>query len=400
MRTITECRSCHSADLVDVLDLGDQYLSDFRDDDTKPPKYPLEVVLCRECKLVQLRHTTPSHEMYHERYGFKSGVNDTIKADLQDVVHHALSINPKPHKWLDIASNDGTLLSFVPKKVGRWGCDPIKKLCDEAKEHGNIRNNFYTAQDFKEVGPFDVITSISMFYDLDDPNKFVREVSAMLAETGIWIIQQNYLLTTMQLNAVDNICHEHLEYYSLLALCNLLERHGLEVNHVSTSMINGGSFRTVVSRKGTYPVDGSVNQQLYEEERFGIHREQVYKGFAMEVSSQLKELKQLVDDINSKGDTVYIYGASTRGGTIWQGAGLDVNDLPYAVERNPDKVGKKIASIGVPIISEEEARKRKPAFMLVSPWFFRDEFIQREKEYLDGGGRFIFPLPTVEIVGA
>lgn len=400
MRTITKCRACDSANLTDVLNLGEQYLSDFREDDKKPPKYPLEVVLCDDCKLVQLRHTTPSHEMYHERYGFKSGVNDTIKNDLKDIVYHALCIKPSPRKWLDIASNDGTLLSFVPKRVRTYGCDPIKKLCTEAEaKAGKIVNDFYRAEHFADDGPFDVITSISMFYDLDDPNKFVREVAAMLAEDGIWVIQQNYLLTTMQLNAVDNICHEHLEYYSLLALCNLLEKFGLEVNHVSTSMINGGSFRTVVSRKGQYPVDNSVNQQLYEEERFGIHREQTYKGFALEVLNQLEELKRLIDDINSKGDDVYIYGASTRGGTIWQGAGLDVKDLPYAVERNPEKVGRKIASIGVPIISEEQARKEHPDFMLVSPWFFKDEFIKRESEYLKNGGRFIFPLPTVEIVG-
>lgn len=401
MRTITECRACHSTELIDVINLGEQYLSDFRKDDEKPPKYPLELVFCDSCKLVQLRHTTPSYEMYHERYGFKSGVNNTIKADLKDIVHHALSIKPEPRNWLDIASNDGTLLSYVPETLERCGADPIEKLCKEAENHADkIVNDFYNAQDFKNEGPFDVITSISMFYDLDDPNKFVREVAAMLREDGVWIIQQNYLLTTMQLNAVDNICHEHLEYYSLIALCNLLEKHGLEVNNVSTSMINGGSFRTVVSRKGVRPVDYTVNQQLYEEEKYGLMTAHPYGNFARTVQSQLEDLKQLIDDINSKGDEVYIYGASTRGGTIWQGAGLDVKDLPYAVERNPDKVGSKIASIGVPIISEEEARKRKPAFMLVSPWFFRDEFIEREKEYLEAGGRFIFPLPVVEIVGA
>lgn len=399
MRTIVECRACESKKLKTVLDLGEQYLSDFREDDKKPPKYPLEVVLCEDCKLVQLRHTTPSHEMYHERYGFKSGVNNTIRADLESIVKHALMYKPKNGRWLDIASNDGTLLSFVPKGWHREGIDPIKKLCKEAEPHANrITNDFYQAKYFND-GDFDVITSISMFYDLDDPNKFVKEVTDRLAENGVWVIQQNYLLTTLMLNAVDNICHEHLEYYSLLALENLLEKFGLEVNEVSTSMINGGSFRTVVSRKGTYPILPSVQEQRDRETRFGVDKPEVYTRFGVIVQGLLKQLKDVVTSINEEGEKVYIYGASTRGGTIWQGAGLDVKDLPYAVERNPDKVGKKIASIGVPIISEEQAREEHPAYMLVSPWFFKEEFVEREKEYLDSGGKFIFPLPQVEAVG-
>jgi len=396
MRTITKCRACGSKKLLDVVDLGEQYLSDFREDTSKPPKYPLLVVLCEDCKLVQLRHTTPSHEMYHERYGFKSGVNNTIRADLESIVKHALMYKPKNGRWLDIASNDGTLLSYVPDGWHREGVDPIGKLCKEAEQHANrIVNDFFRADYFKE--PFDVITSISMFYDLDDPNKFVKEVTDCLAENGVWIIQQNYLLTTLMLNAVDNICHEHLEYYSLLALENLLDKFGLEVNEVSTSMINGGSFRTVVSRKGTYPIFPSVQEQRDRETRFGLEKPEVYGRFGIIVQGLLRELKETIDEINAKGEKCYIYGASTRGGTIWQGAGLDVNDLPYAVERNPDKVGKYIASIGVPIISEEQARKEKPEYMLVSPWFFKDEFVEREAEYLKEGA-FIFPLPSVEII--
>lgn len=399
MRTITECRACQSKDLINVLDLGEQYLSDFRVDKIKPPKYPLDVVLCKDCKLVQLRHTTPSKEMYHERYGFKSGVNNTIKADLKDIVDHALKYKPNPLAWLDIASNDGTLLSYVPKNVFRAGADPIKKLCVEAEQHANrIVNGFFRSCDFKEK--FDVVTSISCFYDMDDPSTFVKEVCDVLADDGVWIVQQNYLLTTIQLNAVDNICHEHLEYYSLMAMENLLDKFGLEVNEVSTSMINGGSFRTVISRKDTFSVDKSVEKQRYQEELARLDDPETYRYFGQVVQEQLQELARLIHDIRKYGSEVYIYGASTRGGTIWQGAGLDVNDLPYAVERNPDKVGRFIASIGVPIISEETARKLHPEYMLVSPWFFRDEFIEREQDYLQSGGKFIFPLPTVEIVGA
>lgn len=397
MKTITECRACNSNRLKDVINLGEQYLSDFRDDDIKPPKYPLDVVLCENCKLVQLRHTTPSHEMYHERYGFKSGVNNTIKADLKDVVRHALEYVPKPKNWLDIASNDGTLLSYVPEGIYTVGTDPIEKLCDEAvtKAH-KIVYDFFKPENF-EKEEFDVITSISMFYDLDDPNAFVEGVKSVLKKDGVWVIQQNYLLTTIELNAVDNICHEHLEYYSLIALENLLNKFDLEINHVSTSMINGGSFRTIVSNKGTFPVDTSVDEQRQKEYDLKLDTSQPYYAFGNAVRKQLHDLNSLIRDITSEGHKCYIYGASTRGGTIWQGANLDVELLEKAVERNPDKVGKKIASIGVPIISEEQARDEHPSYMLVSPWFFAEEFKIREAEYVKNGGALIFPLPVLEI---
>ncbi len=383
---------------MDLLSLGDQYLSDFRDDDIKPPKYPLNLVFCPVCYLVQLRETTPSSEMYTPRYGFKSGVNNTIKADLKSIVDQCLEYKPSARSWLDIASNDGTLLSFVPKNIRREGIDPIEKLCAEAKGHADrIVCDFFNAGYFKDI-KFDVVTSISMFYDIDDPNKFVSEVKSVMAETGIWSIQQNYLLTTLELNAVDNICHEHLEYYSLIALDNLLARHGLEVFDIDTSMVNGGVIRTLVARIGQMPVKPIVKAQRARERLFGLATIAPYEAFKIRVVDNMAKLKQLVTEITNDGKKVYIYGASTRGGTIWQLAGLDVKLLPKAVERNPGKVGKKIASIGVPIISEEEARADKPDYMLVSPWFFRDEFIEREKEYLNSGGRFIFPLPELEIV--
>lgn len=398
MRTITDCRSCHSEDLVEVLDLGEQYLSDFREDDSKTPKYPLVLLLCKECALVQLKHTTPSHEMYHDRYGFKSGVNEAIKADLKSIVEYALKAKPDPATWLDIACNDGTLLSFVPEVTRRIGIDPIAKLASEASTHANLIISDFFKPDYFSGTKFDVVTSISMFYDLDDPNEFVSGVKSVMAEDGVWVIQQNYLLTTMLLSAVDNICHEHLEYYGVTSMIPLLARHGLEINHVELSDVNGGCFRVLVSRIGQREVDPSVQQFLEEENRAGVADEFSHDLFAEEVAKNLKQIRYFVRQANRTGKTVYIYGASTRGGTIWQACNLTVEDLPFAVERNPEKVGKYISSIGTPIISEEQARSDKPDYMLVSPWFFKNVFVEREKQYLEDGGALVFPLPTFEIV--
>jgi SAM-dependent methyltransferase len=335
--------------------------------------------------------------MYHERYGFKSGVNGTIRADLKSVVEDALGWFPDPRGWLDIASNDGTLLSNVPERVHRTGIDPVAKYCVEAEQYADrIVNDFFDQKHFRP-GEFDVVTSVSMFYDLDDPNEFVNGVQRVLAEDGVWVIQQNYLLATLELGAVDNVCHEHLTYFSLLALEHLLDRHGLEVVDVSTSPVNGGSFRTVVARRGAYAVRSSVAAQRDRELDAAVDTIHPYRVFERRVRRNLADLKALIDGLNAQGKRVYIYGASTRGGTIWQAAGLTVDDLPKAVERNPEKVGKRIASIGVPIISEEQAREEHPEYMLVSPWFFRDEFVEREADYLASGGRFIWPLPRLEV---
>lgn len=405
MKAITNCRACGSTNLTEFLDLGKQYLSDFRDDGSKPPKYPLVAMLCNGCKLVQLAHTTPQPEMYHERYGFKSGVSDTIKADLDSVVLHAFQYINDPRRWLDIGSNDGTLLSFIPEDVYRMGVDPVTFLCDEARRRGvglHIINRYFDTKVAtmlsEDPGDFDVITTISCFYDMPNPLSFVQDVASVLGAKGVWIIQQNYLLTTIELNAVDNFCHEHLEYYTLLSLENLLERFGLEVNEVTTSSINGGSIRTVVSHKGTFPIDDSVERQRAIERRYGVDDLETYQDFANRIGSKLTELWVLVKELKAEGKSIAILAASTRGATIWQAANIDSKLVDYAVERNPAKVGRMFSAIGIPIISEEEAHERKPDVMLIGPWFNGDEIIKREADYLASGGSLVLPLPEITVI--
>lgn len=399
MEAIKQCRACGSELLHDFLDLGEQYLSDFRRDDVKTPKYPLVATFCERCTLVQLRHTTPQHEMYHDRYGFKSGVSDSIKQDLDSIVTHAFQYKNDPRKWLDIASNDGTLLSFVPEDVYRVGIDPVGFLCREAEQYSDeIVNDYFTAKCLDGYTPFDVITSISCFYDMPDPNQFVADVAKMLDKNGVWIIQQNYLLTTVELSAVDNFCHEHLEYYTLKSLENLLNKHDLEVNEVYTSMVNGGSIRTIVSHKGTFDVDESVYLQRDREEDYLLNTLATYKDFASKVMVELNKLHRLVKEAKDNGQTVYILAASTRGATIWQSADIDYRLIDAAVERNPAKVGANFTAIGVPIISEEEARANKPDILIIGPWFFASEVLKREMGHLERGGHIVLPLPKVEII--
>jgi NDP-4-keto-2,6-dideoxyhexose 3-C-methyltransferase len=401
------CRSCHSTNMTQVVDLGGQYLSDFRDDDRRPPRWPLVLMLCAACGLLQLRDTTPRELMYHDRYGFRSGINEAIREDLHGVVDHALTTRPDARRWLDIGCNDGTLLSFVPERIHRVGIDPVATFEGAARQHADsVITGFFHPRRFTLDGAgdcyeqFDIITSISMFYDLDDPNEFVTDVLKVLAQEGIWIIQQNYAPTMLELGAIDNVCHEHITYWSLAALEHLLDRHGLEVNDVRLSSVNGGSFRTLVSRAGARAVNASVPALRQAETSHQLRQPTAWHKFASRARRAFVDLRRLIDEINAAGQRCYIYGASTRGATIWQAAGLTARDLPFAVERQSAKVGRKMASIGVPIISEEQARADRPEYMLVAPWFFRDVFIERERDYLKSGGRLIFPLPDLEIVDA
>jgi len=398
-----KCRACKHKKLDEVINLGNQYLSDFRTDDKKPNKYPLRVLKCRKCHFVQLEESAPFDEMYTENYGFKSGVNEVIKADLKDIVEQAKTYCKRTLMHvLDIGSNDGTLLSYFGPAHYRTGIDPIKKLCDEAIASGidNTICDFFSVEAIEKTGAskFDAITAISMFYDVKDPDKFVKDMASLLVDDGVITIQQNYILATLQNNAYDNICHEHIGYHSLLSMDYLFEKNGLECVDVSTSMVNGGVLRTVVQKKGVGTPTPAVQKQRDIEKEYELDTMRPYKEFKDHVEEEAKFLKEAIDIINRNGKKCYIYGASTRGGTIWQYAGLDVRDLPFAVERNPEKVGKKIASIGVPIISEEQARKDAPEYMLVSIWFFKDAVVKREAEYIKNGGTLLFPLPEFEII--
>lgn len=334
--------------------------------------------------------------MYHERYGFKSGINQSIKQDLDDVVTHAFQYVNDPAGWLDIASNDGTLLSYVPRDVYRVGVDPVQFLCAEAEQHADvIINDYFSSKLHPQLGRFDVITSVSCFYDMPEPGQFVHDVVRVLKEKGVWIIQQNYLLTTLQIGAVDNFCHEHLEYYTLASLEHLLKRFGLEVNEVRVSPVNGGSIRTVVSHRGAFEIDESVEMQRLAEWDYGVQSLKTYQDFADSIAVSLTQLRRLVDDIHTQGKKIMILAASTRGATLWQSAGIDHQQITAAIERNPKKVGANFSAIGVPIISEAEGRKRKPPFMLIGPWFFADQIIERERNYK---GKFIIPLPEVRVI--
>jgi SAM-dependent methyltransferase len=425
---IEACRACGAGTLTEVLDLGEQRLSDFREDASLPPAFPLRLVLCETCALLQLDETVPRELLYTDRYGFRSGTNETIREDLRSIVEYGLKLYASgvdplmrvgpddlyageaaalPATWLDIASNDGTLLGYVPPAVYRVGVDPIAAFASPEHAYADkVVVDFFpsdAADRALQAGQiFDVITTISMFYDLDDPGEFIEAVKKRLSPDGVWIIQQNYLVDMLDTNSIDNICHEHVAYYSLMSLRALLKRHGLDVVDVAHSSVNGGCFRVAVRWSGIgYEIDASVTTVLMvESEEQRLDEVSTYRDFGARARVQLDRLAGYVRELVDHGKSVWVYGASTRGGTIWQAAGLTARELHATVERQPEKVGRYYSCIGVPdaispIVSEEYMRAHRPDYLLVGPWWLANQFVERERAVIEAGTWMIFPLPSV-----
>src|SRR3990167_8123827 len=398
-----KCRSCKSSRIIDILSLGDQYLSEFRDEGVPDKAYPVNMVMCKNCTLVQLKETTPPEVLYTDNYGYYSSINNTIKADLKDVVNSAMNMVELLENdiVIDIGSNDCQLLKNYPSTVARIGFDPVSKFAEFYKDQDNLLfiNDYFNKEillkAYKDQGvnrKAKIITAISCFYDLEDPNKFIEDLVKILDDDGIIIIEQNYLATMLQNVAFDNIVHEHIEYYSLKSLEHLLNSHGLEVFDVEINSINGGAFRVYVRHMD------NVKKLRQMEEKLKLDNKWTYMLFAIKVRQIKEKVYNFIKEKTDEGKKVYLYGASTRGNSLIQACGLNNKLIKAAVERNPEKWGKRIASLDIQIISEEQARKEKPDYMLVCPWFFKEEFLKREQVYLKQGGHFIFPLPQFEVI--
>ncbi len=414
IRVVTSCRVCGNDALAPVLSLGNQYVSDFVDTMTENASAPLELVICNAseggCGLLQLKHTADQGSLYRN-YWYRSGINQTMRDALQDISNKATAlVHLQAGDYIiDTGSNDNTLLkSYNSSDVHRVGFEPATNLMPYA-QHPEITviNDFFSAAPFKEKtgnAKAKIITSIAMFYDLEDPNAFTADVASCLHADGLWIIQMAYLPSMLLDNIFDNICHEHLEYYSLLSLENLLHRHNLKVIDIELNDVNGGSYRTYITHEhntATKPFEGAAERLealRNQEKTMQLDTLAPYHDFAGSVEGIKEKVTSFIKAEKEASKTIYVYGASTKGNTLLQYFELDSNTITAAAERNPDKWGKKTVGTLIPIISEEEARAAKPDYFLVLPWHFLPEFKAREKDYLDAGGKFIVPLPRFEIV--
>ena len=398
-KTVKYCLLCKNKRFKKIFSLGNLFVSNFvnKNDIKKGIRAPLNLLYCKNCTLIQLSHIAPQEIMYRRFYWYRSGVTKIMQMGLKNIFQESLR-NVKMEKddlVLDIGANDGTLLNYYKrKKIKTVGCEPAKNFQKLLKKNSNfIINNFWKKKLLDKIilknklKKPKIITAIGMFYDLEDPNKFIKDAAESLHEKGIFIAQLMCLKTMTEKNDLGNICHEHIEFYSLKSLKFLFENNGLEIFKIQENDINGGSYR-IYCRKFK---NGSIKLK-YENVL------KLMQGFISRVKQNKKVTMNFIKKKVSEGKKIYLYGASTKGNTVLQYYGLNHKMISNAAEKSPEKWGKYTIGTGIKIIKEKTARKLNPDYFFVTPWGFIKEFIKREDKWLKNGGSFIVPFPRFKLI--
>lgn len=409
------CRVCGSTALTPVIDLEPQFLqgSFVKPGKETPPmrKIPLTLVRCdptrdeSACGLLQMEHTVPPEVLY-SAYWYRSGTNQTMRDHLRGIVTTSLAMLDRTSGIvLDIGCNDGTLLANYPEAFLRIGVDPSDVAQQVLQPAVIIQDVFPSAElvTFLDKRQCDIITSIAMFYDIEDPVGFSRSIASILAPQGIWVFEMSYMPTMLQMNSYDTICHEHLEYYSLAVIEYIMKRAGLKIFNVEQNTINGGSLRCYAIHENnfTYRADAfghNLREMRQAEFDLELDTDKPYRNFQDHINVHREELTKVLKALKKQKKSIHIYGASTKGNTILQWCGIDNRMIDVAAERNPDKYGAFTLGTDIPIVSEAESRAMKPDYYLVLPWHFKEEILKREAETLASGIKFIFPLPVIDII--
>lgn len=405
--------------MKELFTLGDLYVSDFLKEGDSPRggSVEMKMMLEPETGAVRLEKIAPLDTMYG-KYWYRSGINNTMKKELNSIVNSITDIVKLKENdlWIDIACNDGTLLSYVPNNLIKVGIDPVDdSFKQESEKHANlIIQDYFTSKVFKESKfgnlKAKVITTIAMFYDLENPRSFVNDVVEVLDENGVWVLQLSYTPLMIEQLAFDNICHEHAYYYSLFNIKKMFKECGIDIVDVQLNDVNGGSFRIYCMKEnsdktkfGTQPYRDVCNFRLKStleyEKTLELDKEEIWLKFFDRINELKEKTVSFIKEEKSKGKIIWGYGASTKGNTLLQYFGLDHTLIDGIAERSIYKFGLKTVGTNIPIYSEDEMRKAKPDYLLVLPWHFINEFVERESEFLKGGGKFIVPCPTFEIIG-
>jgi hypothetical protein len=406
---IAHCRVCKGRDLRSVLNLGDQVLTGVfpRELPARITAGPLELAWCSSCTLLQLAHSYDASEMYGSNYGYRSGLNRSMVEYLAQKARWLSKFCPlaEGDVVVDIGSNDGTLLkSYQVAGIQRIGIDPTaEKFREHYPSDIAVVPQFFSKRAFDSVargGSAKLITSIAMFYDLEDPVAFARDIAACLADDGVWHLDQSYMPAMLRTNSYDTVCHEHVEYYSLATILRILEAAELELLDIAMNAANGGSFALSAAKRssGHKPNLAVIDWVLQQEAKLGLGTLEPYREFEARVFRQRSDLQSLIHALCRAGKKIAGYGASTKGNVLLQFCGLTSREIICIADVNPDKHGAYTPGTGIPIVSEADARRERPDYYLVLPWHFKPGILQREQEYFANGGRMIFPLPEIEIV--
>ena len=402
--TIDKCRVCFSDSINEVLKLDPQYVATTfvksnKNNMMSKIKIPLTLMLCKNCGLVQLRETVRTDLLY-QNYFYRTSINDTMKRDLQDVVNYAVN-NAKPISddiVVDIGANDCTMVSMFPKNLNRMAVEPAKNIDWSNVEKSITIVNEYFSKDIvlKASGgkKAKIVTATAMFYDFDDPNIATKDIKAILDDDGVCVIQVSYLLDTIKDMNFYDVVHEHLEYYSLKSINYLMENNGLTVIDASTNFVNGGSLRILVTHKENSNLKSKRYEEiLAEEEKWNLEELDTYTKYENKIQVIIKKTKNFILKELRSGGTVIGLGASTKGNVLLQICGIDKRLLPYLSDRNKEKVGLRTLGTDIEIISEDKAHELNPSCIIVIPWNFKEEILEREKDYVRNGGKMLFLMP-------
>lgn len=404
-KKVESCRICGNVNLECVLDLGRQMLTGVfpRTKNANVTAGPLRLVKClgdnKVCGLLQLQHSYDLAEMYGENYGYRSGLNASMVAHLHSKVRRILGeVELRAGDLVvDIGSNDSTTLQAYPTGPVFVGFDPTgTKFGSYYPAHIQLIPDFFSATLLKERFPgkkAKVVTSFAMFYDLEDPISFMREVHEVLADDGIWVFEQSYMPAMLKSNSYDTVCHEHLEFYGLRQIKWMADRVGLRILEVEFNDVNGGSFSITASKAGgNSSVSPLVKKILDEERQMGLDTLAPYKAFAERAAKSRHDLIEFIKTTRNEGKTVAALGASTKGNVLLQYCGLSERDIPYIGDVNSDKFGSYTPGTWIPIIPETELLAMKPDCLIVLPWHFR-KFFEQTGKY--SNLKLIFPLPEL-----
>jgi hypothetical protein len=399
-KKIKFCRLCKSVNLKKIYNFGNFFVSNFvtKKEINKGIKAPLNLVHCKKCDLLQLSHSAPQEIMYKKFYWYRSSVTKLMRDALKNVFKSSIKFAKLKNNdfVLDIGANDGTLLKyFKEKKINTIGCEPAKNLHKELEKNCDfVLRDFWSFEAFNKLIKENkilkkpkLITAIGMFYDLENPGKFISDAAKCLDDNGIFIAQLMCLNSMIEKNDLGNICHEHLEFYSYKSLKYLFENNGFKIFKIEENDINGGSYRIFCKK--------NIKKSIIYKEKTTLKN--IYKFFSRVEQNKLKTVNFIKREVGRK-KKVFLYGASTKGNTLLQYYKLNNNLIPFAAERSPEKWGKYTIGTGIKIISEEQARKMKPDYYFVMPYAFISEFKKREKNWLKEGGKFILPYPKFKIV--
>lgn len=404
---LKKCRNCNSKKISNLFTLGNQSFTG------KFPEYPnqivkkgeINLVICNKCNLVQLGNRFDLKYLYGPSYGYRTGINQTMTNHVQQITRYLKNKVKlsKGESVLDIASNDGTLLNFYDKNIIKFGIDPlVKKYLSNYKKINYKISSFFNynkvAKKYKKK--FKIITALSVFYDLENPNLFLQGIEKLLDSKGIALIEIADLYSILKKKMFDTICHEHLEYYSTEVLINMFEKNSLKLIDIKENDINGSSKQFYLAKiNSNLRVNlKKINNVIKKEKNLKMNKIKTFYNFKNEIDKIKLKLINKLNQIKNNNGRIHGYGASTKGNVLLQYFGIDNKYLDFIAERNPKKYGCYTPGTKIKIISEKKSRALKPDFYLVLPWHFKEEIIKRESSALKSGTKFIFPLPNLKII--